>query len=99
MNNKMFIKIGWMFIFGLLAYLFFIVFYLSPKINDYLSNKELQTTRIQFSKIVTTINNKSIKHKDNTISIDEITKEIKLLLSSINLGKSGFIYILLVMES
>lgn len=92
MNNKIFLKIGWMFIIGLLAYLFFVVFFLSPRINTYLSETEINNSKIQFSKIVSIINSKSrtIEDKDK----DKLLNEIQLLLTSTTLGKTGYIYIL-----
>ncbi len=91
MSNKIFLKIGWMFILGLLAYLLFVVFYLSPKVNTYLSETEVQNSRVQYNKIVTIINNKSrsIEEKDKKRFIENM----RILLSSVTLGKSGFIYI------
>jgi diguanylate cyclase (GGDEF)-like protein len=90
MNNKIFLKIGWMFIIGLLAYLFFVVFFLSPRINTYLSETEINNSKIQFSKIVSIINSKSRTIEDK----DKLLNEIQLLLTSTTLGKTGYIYIL-----
>jgi c-di-GMP phosphodiesterase len=90
MNNKIFLKIGWMFILGLLAYLFFVVFFLSPKINSYLSDTEISNSKIQFSKIVSIINSKTRTIEDN----DRLLNEVQLLLTSTTLGKTGYIYIL-----
>ena len=90
MNNKIFLKIGWMFILGLLAYLFFVVFFLSPKINSYLSDTEINNSKIQFSKIVSIINSKTRTIEDN----DRLLNEVQLLLTSTTLGKTGYIYIL-----
>ena len=90
MNNKIFLKIGWMFIIGLLAYLFFVVFFLSPRINNYLSETEINNSKIQFSKIVSIINSKSRTIEDE----DKLTQEVQLLLSSTTLAKTGHIYIL-----
>ena len=89
MNNKIFLKIGWLFIISLLAYLFFVVFFLSPKVNSYLTDTEMENSKIQFNKVVSIINNKSrvIENKD------DLKKEIELLLTSFTLGKSGHIYI------
>ena len=89
MNNKIFLKIGWLFILGLLAYLFFVVFFLSPKVNDYLTQTEIESSRTQFNKVVSIINNKSrtIENKD------ELKKELELLLTSFTLGKTGYIYL------
>ena len=90
MNSKIFLKIGWMFILGLLAYLFFVVFFLSPRINSYLSETEINNSKIQFSKIVSIINTKSRTIEDK----DKLLNEIQLLLTSTTLGKTGYIYIL-----
>ena len=89
MNNKIFLKIGWLFIISLLLYLFFVVFFLSPKINDYLTKTEIENSKTQFDKVVSIIKNKSriIENKD------ELKKEIELLLTSFTLGKTGYIYL------
>lgn len=89
MNNKIFIKIAWMFILGLLAYLFFVVFFLSPKVNVFLSDTEINNSKIQFNKIVSIINSKSRTTEDQ----EKLIQEIELLLTSTTLGKSGYIYI------
>ena len=89
MNTKIFLKIGWLFIVGLLAYLFFVVFFLSPKVNSYLSETEIKNAKIQFSKIVSIINNKSRIIEDQNI----LKNEVQLLLTSVTLGKSGHIFI------
>ncbi|QEP35478.1 sensor domain-containing phosphodiesterase [Malaciobacter pacificus] len=91
MNNKIFIKIAWMFILGLLAYLLFVVFYLSPKVNSYLSETEVQNARSQYNKLVTIINNKSRTLKEDYL--EKFTDNMRILLSSVTLGKSGFIYV------
>lgn len=89
MNTKIFLKIGWLFIIGLLAYLFFVVFFLSPKVNNYLSETEIKNAKTQFSKIVSIINNKSRIIEDKEI----LKNEIQLLLASVTLGKTGHIFI------
>ena len=89
MNNKIFLKIGWLFIIGLLSYLFFVVFFLSPKINNYLSETEINNSKTQFSKIVSIINSKSRTIEDK----DKLINEVQLLLSSTTLGQTGYIYI------
>ena len=89
MNNKIFLKIGWLFIISLLAYLFFVVFFLSPKVNSYLTDTEMENSKIQFNKVVSIINNKSRVMENK----DDLKKEIELLLTSFTLGKSGHIYI------
>lgn len=91
MNNKIFLKIAWMFILGLLAYLLFVVFYLSPKVNTYLSETEIQNSRTQYNKLVTIINNKSRTVTEDTQ--EKFTDNMRILLSSVTLGKSGFIYV------
>ena len=89
MNNKIFLKIGWLFILSLLAYLFFVVFFLSPKVNDYLTQTEIENSKTQFNKVVSIINNKS-----RTLSNkEELKKELELLLTSFTLGKTGHIYL------
>ena len=89
MNTKIFLKIGWMLILSLLGYLFFVVFLLSPKVNNYFSNVEIENERLQFNKIVTIINNKS----RNNVNKNSLTKDMELLLSSVTLAKTGQIYI------
>ena len=89
MNNKIFLKIGWLFIISLLAYLFFVVFFLSPKVNKYLSETEMENTRIQFNKIVSIISTKVGITEDK----EKLKKEIELLLTSFSLGKTGHVYL------
>jgi len=89
MNNKIFLKIGWMLIIALLGYLFFVVFFLSPKVNTYLSDTEIKNERLQFNKVVSIINNKSRTFENK----DLLLKEVELLLSSVTLAKTGQIYI------
>ena len=73
MNTKIFLKIGWLFIVGLLAYLFFVVFFLSPKVNSYLSETEIKNAKIQFSKIVSIINKyKALFREKNTWKLIKI---------------------------
>ena len=89
MNNKIFFKIAWLFITTFLVYLFFLVFFLSPKINDYLTQVEIQNSKNQFYKLVSTINNKS----KNITNKEDLNKEFELLLSSFTLGKTGYVYL------
>ena len=89
MNNKIFLKIGWMLIIALLGYLFFVVFFLSPKVNNYLSDTEIKNERLQFTKVVSIINGKSRNFENK----ESLIKEVELLLSSITLAKTGQIYI------
>jgi EAL domain-containing protein (putative c-di-GMP-specific phosphodiesterase class I)/GGDEF domain-containing protein len=89
MNTRIFLKIAWLFILGLLSYLFFVVFFLSPKINNFLTNTEINNSKTQFDRMVWVINEKSrsIENKEN------FEKEIQLLLSGVILGKSGYAFI------
>lgn len=89
MNNKIFFKIAWLFITTFLVYLFFLIFFLSPKINDYLTQVEIQNSKNQFYKLVSTINNKS----KNITNKEDLNKEFELLLSSFTLGKTGYVYL------
>ena len=89
MNNKIFLKIGWMLIIALLGYLFFVVFFLSPKINTYLRDTEIKNERLQFNKVVSIINNKSRTYENREL----LVKDVELLLSSVTLAKTGQIYI------
>lgn len=50
MNTKLFFKIAWLLVVSLLFYIIFVIFFLSPKINDYLSNIELEISKVQFEK-------------------------------------------------
>ncbi len=89
MNTRIFLKIAWLFILGLLSYLFFVVFFLSPKINNFLTNTEINNSKIQFDRIVSVINEKSRNINDK----ENFAKEVQLLLSGITLGKSGYAFI------
>lgn len=89
MANRIFFKVAWMLILLLLAYLFFVVFFLSPKINEYIANTQKTQIEDKFEKIVSTINQKSKNFKN----FEEFSQDINFLLKSINLGKSGYVYI------
>jgi len=89
MNTKIFLKIAWLFILGLLTYLVFVVFFLSPKINNFLSETEIKNTKNQFDKIVSVINEKSRTFTDKEV----LKEEIELLLSGVTLGKAGYAFI------
>ena len=89
MNTKLFLKTAWLFILGLLAYLFFVIFFLSPKINSYLSETEILNTKSQFNKIVSIIQNKIRTNENN----NSLKSEIDFLLSSVLLGKTGTVFI------
>ena len=85
MANRIFFKVAWMLILLLLAYLFFVVFFLSPKINEYLANTQKTQIQDKFEKIVATINQKSRKAQD----LKNFKSDIEFLLKSISLGKNG----------
>ena len=89
MANRIFFKVAWMLILLLLAYLFFVVFFLSPKINEYLANTQKLQIQDKFEKIVSTINQKSRK----STNLKSFTEDIEFLLKTINLGKNGYVYI------
>ena len=84
MNNKISLKIAWLFIIIFLLYVSFVIFLVSPKINSYLTQIQIQNSKIQFNKVLSIINNK-LKNSTNS--------ELELLLSSFTLGKTGYIYV------
>ena len=84
MNNKISLKIAWLFIIIFLLYVSFVIFLISPKINSYLIQIQIQNSKIQFNKVISIINNK-LKSITNS--------ELELLLSSFTLGKTGYIYV------
>ena len=90
MNTKLFFRTFWLFTLGILIYLFFAVFFLSPKVNSYLSETEISNTKTQFNKIVLVIQNK-IRTNEN--GRDFLVEEIEFLLSSVTLAKTGNIFI------
>ena len=89
MNTKLFFKIAWLLIVSLLLYIVFVIFFLSPKINEYLSNIELDISKNQFDRIVQAINNESRKYEDEK----QLIEQVKLIVSSLTLGKAGYIFI------
>ena len=84
MNNKISLKIAWLFIIIFFLYVSFVIFLISPKINSYLIQIQIQNSKIQFNKVISIINNK-LKNSTNS--------ELELLLSSFTLGKTGYIYV------
>lgn len=89
MNTKLFFKIAWLLVVSLLLYIAFVILFLSPKINSYLSNIELGITQGQFEKITQAINSESKKYEDK----EQLIEQIKLIVSSFSLGKNGYIFI------
>ena len=68
MNTKLFFKIAWLIVVRLLIYIVFIIFFLSPKINNYLSSIELGITKGQFEKITQAINSESRKYESTILN-------------------------------
>ena len=89
MNTKLFFKIAWLLIVSLLLYIVFVIFFLSPKINEYLSNIELDISKNQFDRIVQAINTEATKNDDK----EQLLEQVKLIVSSLTLGKAGYIFI------
>lgn len=89
MNTKLFFKIAWLLIVSLLLYIAFVIFFLSPKINNYLSNIELEISKGQFERIAQAINNESRKYEEK----EQLIEQVKLIVSSLTLGKAGYIFI------
>jgi diguanylate cyclase (GGDEF)-like protein len=84
LNNKISLKIAWLFIVIFLLYVSFVVFLVSPKINSYFTQIQIQNSKVQFNKVISIINNK----------LTNITNsELELLLSSFTLAKTGYIYV------
>lgn len=89
MNTKLFFKISWLLVVSLLIYVLFVIFFLSPKVNEYLSNIELEISKNQFERIAGAINNESKKYEDK----EELIEQVKLIVSSLTLGKTGYVFI------
>ncbi len=89
MNTKLFFKIAWLLIISLLLYIVFVIFFLSPKINEYLSNIELEISKGQFEKIAQAINSESRKYEEK----EQLIEQVKLIVSSLTLGKAGYVFI------
>ena len=79
-NNKIFLKIGALFVISILSYLFFIMFFLSPKVSNYLVETEIKNTKIHFNKLVSIIDEKSDEIKNK----DDLKKEIENFISTMN---------------
>ena len=80
MNNKIFLKLGALFVVCILSYIFFIMFFLSPKVSNYLVEAEIKDIKIHFDKLISIIDKKSneINNKDDVI------KEIEKFASTIH---------------
>src|SRR5574344_884336 len=89
MNTKLFFKIACLLVLSFLLYIAFVIFILSTKINDYLSSIELEISKNQFERIAGAINNESKKYENE----DELIEQVKLIVSSLTLGKTGYVFI------
>lgn len=89
MNSRIFFNIAWLLIVSLLTYIVFVIFFLSPKVNEYLSGIELEISKKQFEKIALSINNQSKEYEDK----EELIDKVKLIVSNLTLGKTGYIFI------
>jgi hypothetical protein len=89
-TNKIFLKVVFLFVLSVIAYILFVVFFLSPKVSNYLIQTEIRNTKSHFDKIVTIINNEALEAKDS----NELTKELECLLQAFTLGDFGYIYLI-----
>lgn len=89
MYNKILLKIGVLFVISIISYLFFIIFFLSPKVSSYLVETEMKNTKVHFDKFVSIIDTKS----NEITNIDNLKKEIETLLAAFTLGKTGYVYL------
>ncbi len=90
MNNKIFIRIGILFVITIFLYLSFVLFFLSPKVNSYLAEIEVNNTKINFDRMVSIVDFKS---KDST-SKENFLKDIEILIKNFTLSKTGYIYLI-----
>lgn len=90
MNNKIFIRIGILFVITIFLYLSFVLFFLSPKVNGYLVEIEVNNTKINFDRMVSIVDFKS---KDST-SKENFLKDIEILIKNFTLSKTGYIYLI-----
>ena len=89
MKNKIILKISVLFTICIVVYLIFIIFFLSPIVNNYLVKAELKNTKSYFDNVVSLIDKKS-KEIGNQ---EELKKEIELLLKTSILYDTGYIYL------
>jgi len=89
MNNKIFFKIGWIFILSFIFYLTFILYFLLPNIDNYFFNKQIKSDNMQFNTIITTISSKAKRYEDENLILTEINQ----LLENNNLNNQEQIYI------
>jgi EAL domain-containing protein (putative c-di-GMP-specific phosphodiesterase class I) len=88
-KNKIILKISVLFTICIVVYLIFIIFFLSPIVNNYLVKAELKNTKSYFDNVVSLIDKKS-KEIGNQ---EELKKEIELLLKTSILYDTGYIYL------
>lgn len=81
MKNKIFLKIGAIFAFIVCSYLFFIIFIISPKINDYLFEfQEHQVYQSNNNAKITLLSEEQLKEKSNEINSMITSLSVLLLI-------------------
>ncbi len=90
MTNKIFLKISLLIVLSVLSYLLFVVFFLSPKVSNYLIQTEIRNTKSHFDKFIKIVNNKSTEIQDKDI----LTKELESMLETFALGDFGHVYLI-----
>jgi diguanylate cyclase (GGDEF)-like protein len=89
-TNKIFLKISLLIVLSVLSYLLFVVFFLSPKVSNYLIQTEIRNTKSHFDKFIKIVNNKSTEIQDKDI----LTKELESMLETFALGDFGHVYLI-----
>lgn len=90
MTNKIFLKISLLIVLSVLSYLLFVVFFLSPKVSNYLIQTEIRNTKSHFDKFIKIVNNKSTEIQDKDI----LTKELESMLETFALVDFGHVYLI-----
>ncbi len=90
MNNKIFLKIGLLFFISVLSYISFVIFFISPRVSNYLIDTEIRNTKSHFDKLVSVINNKSKDFQDKEYLLEELEE----ILLPFTLGDLGHVYLL-----
>ena len=89
MTNKVFLKVAFLLVLSVFAYILFVVYFLSPKVSNYLIQTEMRNTKSHFDKFVKIINNKSTEIQNK----DELTRELEGMLQTFALGDFGHVYL------
>jgi hypothetical protein len=89
-SNKIFLKIGLLFFISVLSYISFVIFFISPKVSNYLIDTEIRNTKSHFDKLVSVINNKSNDFQDKEYLLEELEE----ILMTFTLGDLGHVYLL-----